>query len=173
MTHYRKNADPNFLSGEDLKDGIIKDMPDGVVAIIIGCKESVGYDQGKQAKTPVIELIFSDLKGNKLSKGVIPAKWTYDHMKRQGIMSKDVEDWIGQEVIIYAKPDARFGHVVRFKKYIAPDSRVKLMPKSSNWDEIVNWLRTPTNTMAKVLKKYEVTKADQKKLEAECKKPKK
>lgn len=171
MTHYRKNVDPNFLSGEDLKYNLIKDMPDGVVAVITGHKNSVGYDQGKQEKVPVIELVFSDLKGKVLSKGVIPAKWTHDYMKRQGVKSPQVEDWVGQKVVIYAKPDARFGHVVRFKKYTDPNVKPKLKPKTESWNKAVDWLtESSDNKLVDVLAKYDVSKADQKKLEAACKK---
>lgn len=171
MTHYRKNVDPNFLSGEDLKYNLIKDMPDGVAVIITSHKNSKGFDQKKKEKVDVIELRFTDLKGKALSKGVIPAKWTYEFMMQQGIMSPEVEDWVGQKLVIYAKADAAHGHVVRFKKYKDPNVKVKLKPDTVSWDKAVKWLKEdPENTIQGVLKKYDVTKTDQKKLEAACKK---
>lgn len=170
MRHYRKNVDPNFLSGEDLKYNLIKDMPDGVAVIISSIKDSEGYDQGKQEKVPVIELRFKDLKGVLLSKGVIPAKWTYVFMKQQGIMSPDVDKWVGQKLVIYAKPDARFGHVVRFKTYRDPKVKAKLKPDTESWNKAVKWLENPKNKIKDVFAKYDISAGDKKKLEAACKK---
>lgn len=167
-THWRKNKDPKFLSGEDLKFGLIKDMPDGVIVKIASVRQDEAYQQG-EGKVPVSVLMFSDLNDKPLSKGVIPAKWTLDFMRKLGVTSPYLEDWIGQKMIIYAKSHSKFGYVVRFKEYKDLNSKYKLTPESSNWETIITWLKDPKNTMKKLLVKYDVSESDQKKLIEECK----
>jgi len=117
-THYRKNKDPKFLNGEDLKYNLTKDVTDGMSVEISGVNFTESFDPNTQEKTQVAELRFKNLQGVEISKGVIPGKWAFDFMKYDGIKSPFLEDWVGKKLTIYAHPDRRFGHVVRFKKHV-------------------------------------------------------
>jgi hypothetical protein len=171
-THWRKNKDPKFLSGEDLKFGLIKDMPDGVIVKIASVRQDEAYQQG-EGIVPVSVLMFESINGEPLSKGVIPAKWTLEFMRKLGITSPYLEDWISQKMIIYARPHSKFGYVVRFKEYKDPNFKPKLTHESESWNDIIAWLKDPKHTMKMLLAKYDMSKTDQKKLKEECKTGKK
>lgn len=117
-THWRKNKDVKFLNGEDLKFNLVKDVVDGMAVEISAVNITESFDPNTQAKNQVAELRFKSLSGADISKGVIPGKWAHDFMKYNDMRSPFLEDWIGKKVVIYAQPDKRFGHVVRFKKYV-------------------------------------------------------
>lgn len=158
-THWRKNKDPKFISGEDLKHGLVKGIVDGMMVEIAGVKEEESFDQNTQQKHIVSELRFKDMNGKALSKGMIPAEWTSKFMKRLGINSPFLEDWIGQKMIIFAQADKRFGYVVRFKKYTPPVVRKpELLPNTPNWKQAVEWLEDGKNTVEMMEGKYIISK---------------
>ena len=115
--HWRKNKDPKFLNGEDLKYNLINGITDGMAVEIYDVKETESFDMNTQSKKLVGELRFKSLDGNIISKGIVPGKWAFIFMKYNGMKSPFLNDWIGMKLIIYAQADNRFGHVVRFKKY--------------------------------------------------------
>jgi hypothetical protein len=161
-THWRKNKDPKFLSGEDLKHGIVKGMTDGMPVEICGFNDNEGFDQSQQSKVTVTEIKFKTLDGKRLPKGVIPGKWTSDFMKKIGVDPDWIDDWVGVKVVLFAQYDKRNGFVVRFKKFTAVNSKeapkLKLTPESKNWADIVTWLKDEKNTIDMVKKKYDLTK---------------
>ena len=118
-THWKKNIDANFISGEDMQaeiKGLRKEM--AVKLQAFSDKES--FDQSKNAKTTVTGLNLVDLNTNiPLPKPVILNKTNARFFEKE-FGSVYMEDWVGKPVVVYAQPDKRFGFVVRFKKYFPP-----------------------------------------------------
>ena len=138
--HWRKNKDPKFLNGEDLKYNLANGVTDGMPVEISGVNTTESFDPNSQVKTQVAELRFKTLDGAPISKGIIPGKWAATFMKYNGIKSPFLNDWVGVKLIVYAQPDKRFGHVVRFKKYTPSfDDRPYLsaLNNCKNMDELV------------------------------------
>ena len=124
LTHWKKNNDTNYISGEDLQEelnGLKKDFP----VKLISFNDGETFDQNKQAKTTKTVMHFQDLNGKKLYKGVLLNKTAATFfIKESG--SPYLENWIGTVCNIYAQPHSRFGYVVRFKKYFEPAKKVDL-----------------------------------------------
>jgi len=117
-THWRKNNDSNYISGEDLFNelqGLKKDFP----VMLKSFKDGETFDSNSQSKTIKTVLQFTDLNGVALCKGVLlnntGAKFFCKEFK-----SEYIEDWIGKPCNIFAQADRRHGQVVRFKKYYKP-----------------------------------------------------
>lgn len=117
-THWKKNNDSNYISGEDLFNelqGLKKDFP----VILKTFKDGETFDQKSQSKVIKTVLHFTDLNGVVLCKGVLlnntNAKFFINEFK-----SEFIEDWIGKPCNIFSQPDRRHGQVVRFKKYYKP-----------------------------------------------------
>ena len=117
-THWRKNNDSNYISGEDLFNelqGLKKDFP----VMLKTFKDGETFDSNSQSKTIKTVLHFTDLNGVDLCKGVLlnntGAKFFCKEFK-----SEYIEDWIGKPCNIFAQADRRHGQVVRFKKYYKP-----------------------------------------------------
>lgn len=140
-THFRKNLDPRYISGEDLqyeRNGLKKEM----VVILDRFEDSDVYDQNakpdpkdKNKKTYRTGLYLKDLNGNAIYKPTI-LNVTNGKVLADIFKSPYMEDWFNLPFIIYAAPDSRFGFVVRYKKYIAPpkttDKRALEILESSN-----------------------------------------
>jgi len=122
-THWKKNIDSKYISGEDLQHelkGLKKDFP----VRLISFNDGETFDQSTQSKTFKTVLNLEDLNGNKLKKGVLLNKTTakvFEDLTGSPIM----EDWIDTVLNIYAQADRRFGFVVRFKKHIAPPVNIE------------------------------------------------
>ena len=117
-THWKKNNDSNFISGEDLISGL-KGLKPEMVVVIEKFNDAESFDQKKQSKITVSALYLKEVGGASLYKPVILNKTNAKFfVKETG--SDFVDDWIGKPVIVYAQKDARHGHVVRFKKYVFP-----------------------------------------------------
>lgn len=117
-THWKKNNDSTYISGEDLHselNGLKKDAP----VILSSFKNGLTYDQNNNEKVTKTVLYFTDEQGKALYKGVVlnntSAKFFVSEFK-----SDYVDDWIGKKCNMYAQVDKRHGFVVRFKKYFAP-----------------------------------------------------
>ena len=123
-THWRKNNDSNYISGEDLFNelqGLKKDFP----VMLKTFKDGETFDSNSQSKTIKTVLHFTDLNGVDLCKGVLlnntGAKFFCKEFK-----SEYIEDWIGKPCNIFAQADRRHGQVVRFKKYYKPVVKVDI-----------------------------------------------
>ena len=69
-THWRKNNDSNYISGEDLFNelqGLKKDFP----VMLKTFKDGETFDSNSQSKTIKTVLHFTDLNGVDLCKGVL------------------------------------------------------------------------------------------------------
>ena len=121
LTHWKKNNDPKYISGEDLKDGIAinKGLQPEMVVTIVGFEDKETYDQNNQTKVLKTGLFLKDENGKQVYKPLIlnntNAKFLINESK-----SEFMEHWIGIKAVLFAMPDKRFGHVARFKKYTQP-----------------------------------------------------
>ncbi|NQY42485.1 MAG: hypothetical protein HRT87_03950 [Legionellales bacterium] len=117
-THWKKNNDSTYISGEDLKgelNGLKKDSP----VIISRFENGLTYDQNNNEKVTKTVLFFTDEQGKALYKGVVlnntAAKFFVGEFG-----SPYVDDWVGKKCNMFAQADKRHGFVVRFKKYFKP-----------------------------------------------------
>lgn len=145
-THFRKNLDPRYISGEDLQDeknGFKREMP----VMIDKFEDSDVYDpnaKDQKKKTYRTGLFLKDLNGNPLYKPTI-LNVTNGKVLKDIFKSPYLEDWLNLPFVIYAAADNRFGFVVRFKKYNPPpkitDERALQVINSSNSIEQLgeNW----------------------------------
>ena len=137
-THWRKNIDTRYISGEDLQcelNGLKKDF----TVKLVSFDDGETYDQSNQQKSIKTVLYFEDMQGNKLKKGVLLNK-TNAKVFESITNSSWIDDWVGTILNIYAQPDKRFGFVVRFKKYIEPPIDLteakKKLNNANNIDEL-------------------------------------
>jgi hypothetical protein len=117
-THWKKNNDSNFISGEDLISGL-KGLKPEMVVVIEKFNDAESFDQKKQSKIVVSALYLKEVGGNSLYKPVILNKTNAKFFVKE-TNSDFVDDWLNKPVVVYAQKDARHGHVVRFRKYVFP-----------------------------------------------------
>lgn len=146
LTHWKKNNDPKYISGEDLKDGesINKGLKPEMIVTISGFEDKETYDQNNQQKVLKTGLYLTDENGKQVYKPLIlnntNAKFLITESK-----SEFMEHWIGIKAVLFAMPDKRFGHVARFKKFvkkIAIDeagAKAKLTPSKTLAELQSNW----------------------------------
>ena len=118
-THWKKNIDSNYICGEDMKSSL-RGLQPQMDVYLVGFGDGETYDQNQNKKIIKTVLRFKTIDGDVLlKKGVLLNKSAAEIFIV--ICGSDyVDDWIGIPVCMYAKPDNRFGHVVRFKNYRAP-----------------------------------------------------
>ncbi len=115
-THWKKNSDSRFISGEDLKDGL-KGLSESMDVEIIKFEDATTFDQSKQSDVTKTAIWMQDLDtGKKVYKPVLLNKTNSEFLAKEAD-SPFMEDWIGLFCTLYAKPDSRHGHVVRFKRH--------------------------------------------------------
>lgn len=147
-THWKKNLDPRYISGDDLKAGLNGLAPEMVVTISAG-KDAPTFDQTKQAEVSKTALWLKDLSGKNIYKPVILNVTNAKSLSKE-FGSDFIEDWYNKPVVLYACPDRRFGHVARFKKYYPPvqvkaDNALSELSKCSNLIELSDvWTKLTT-----------------------------
>lgn len=122
LTHWKKNNDGKYISGEDLKDGIEinKGLRPEMVVVIDKFEDSETFDQNQQKKSIRTGFWLKEYpSGKPLHKAVILNNTNADFCIKE-FGSKFLEHWIGKPMVLWAMPDKRFGHVARFKKYYPP-----------------------------------------------------
>lgn len=117
-THWKKNIDSRYISGEDLKSGL-KGLKPEMPVYVDDMKDSPTFDQSTQKEVTKTALWLKELNGNKIYKPVI-LNVTNAKFFAKEFQSDFIEDWYNKPVVLYAAPDKRFGHVARFKKYYPP-----------------------------------------------------
>lgn len=139
LTHWKKNIDSRYISGEDLKESLNGLAPEMIVTIS-KFEDTETFDQKLQAKVTKTGLFFSQLNGKALYKPVILNKTNALFFTIE-FNTKYLEKWIGKPVIIFAMADKRHGFVVRFKKYTPPavsdKNAVKLLDGCKSMDDLV------------------------------------
>lgn len=167
LTHWKKNNDPKYISGEDLKDGIEigKGLQPEMVVTIAAFEDKETFDQNNQSKVMKTGLWLQTLDGKRLYKPMIlnntnAAFW----LKETG--SKFMEHWLNKPAIVWAMPDKRHGFVARFKKYYPPvtitDTKaLTLLNNCTTLEELANTWKALTPAEQKlptVLSKKETMK---------------
>jgi len=122
LTHFKKNLDPRYISGEDLKygeslgHGLRPEMVDTISHF-----EDKGNDAQSQNKKAIKTGLF--LKeypsGKAIYKPVILNNTNAKFFAKE-TGSPFMEKWLNIPVILWAMPDSRFDFVARFKKYYPP-----------------------------------------------------
>jgi len=113
-THWKKNVDSNFISGEDLV-AELKGLKKSMRVVVERFDDRETFDQSTQSKIQKSALYLKELGGKSLYKPVLLNK-TNAMFFEKVTGSPYLDDWTGVEVILFAQVDSRHGHVVRFKK---------------------------------------------------------
>jgi len=121
LTHWKKNNDPRYISGEDLKDGleIGKGLRPEMVVVIDRFEDTETFDQTKNSKVIKTGFWLKELDGKKVYKPVIMNNTNAAFCIKE-FNSKYMEHWLNKPLVLWAMPDKRHGYVARFKKYYAP-----------------------------------------------------
>ena len=135
-THWRKNLDPRYVSGEDLKNSLHGLKPEMVVCVH-EMKDAPTFDQSTQKEVTKTSLWLKDL-----STGQVIYKPVILNVSNAKTFAKEfgsdfIEDWYNKPIVLFAQPDKRFGHVARFKHYYAPakatpDNAISVLNKATN-----------------------------------------
>jgi len=118
LTHWRKNNDSRYISGEDLKAGL-KGLKPEMNVTIERFEDAETFDQSTQKKLVKTGFFLREIGGTELYKPVILNNTNAKFCAKE-FGSEFMEHWIGKPLTLYAMPDKRFGHVARFMKFVAP-----------------------------------------------------
>lgn len=118
LTHWKKNNDSRYISGEDLQ-GELKGLKREMVVVITKFEDADTFDQNTQSKAVRTGFFLKELNGKELYKPVILNN-TNAKFCRQEFNSEFMEHWLNKPFVLYAMPDKRHGFVARFKKYYPP-----------------------------------------------------
>ena len=150
-THWKKNNDSNFISGEDLNSEL-KGLKKEMTVMIEKFNDAESFDQNKQAKIVVSALYLKDLVGKPLYKPVILNKTNARFFIKE-TNSEFMDDWLNVPVTLYAQPDKRHGFVVRFKKFL----KTELIKDSENFKNCKLAIEKSGYTIDKIRLKYNVS----------------
>jgi hypothetical protein len=165
LTHWKKNNDSRYISGEDLK-GSLNGLKPEMTVVITKFQDTDTFDQSTQLKVIKTGFFLKELNGKDLYKPVILNKTNAIFCLKE-FQSEYMENWLDKPILLYAKPDSRHGYVVRFKKYYAPptitdkNALVILSKSESLKDLITNWnkLSVDEKNLPTVLAKKDTLKA--------------
>lgn len=118
LTHWKKNNDSRYISGEDLKAGL-HGLSSEMVVTLSKFTDAETFDQSSQSKVVKTGLFFTDINGRPLYKPLIMNNTNANFIKKE-CNSDYMEHWIGKTFVLYALADKRHGFVARLKKYYAP-----------------------------------------------------
>jgi hypothetical protein len=149
LTHWKKNNDSRYISGEDLK-AELKGLKKEMSVVISKFEDSETFDMNSQKKLTRTGFWLSEYpSGTPLYKPVILNNTNANFCEKE-FGSEYMEHWLNKPLVLYALADKRHGHVARFKKYYAPQisdvNALATLNKSKTLDELKsNWeLLTPT-----------------------------
>lgn len=145
-THWKKNNDPRYISGEDLKNGVEigKGLRPEMVVKIVGFEDKETYDQTSRETTLKTGLWLFDLETNKkIYKPLILNATNAKECQKQ-FGSPFMEDWLEKPIVLYAQPDKRFEFVARLKKYYPPQvsdkNALSILNQSKTLEDLkANW----------------------------------
>lgn len=150
-THWKKNNDSAFISGEDLMSGL-KGLAPEMIVVLDKFNDADTFDQKKQSKIVVTGLFFKTIDNKPLYKPAILNKTNAKFfVKETG--SDFMEDWIGKTVILYAQKDSRHGYVVRFKTYNLPLLEIG----TTNFVNCKKAYEADVNNLEVIKRKYKVS----------------
>jgi len=122
LTHFKKNLDPRYISGEDLKFGesLGHGLRPEMLVTISHFEDKETYDQNQNKKTIKTGLFLKEYpSGKAIYKPVILNNTNAKFLAKE-TGSPYMEKWLNIPVILWAMPDTRFDYVARFKKYYPP-----------------------------------------------------
>jgi len=118
LTHWKKNLDSRYISGEDLQ-GELKGLKKEMVVVITRFDDADTFDSNTQVKGVKTGFYLKELNGKELYKPVLLNKTNAEFCRKE-FKSEFMEHWVNKPFTLYAMPDKRFGFVARFKKYYPP-----------------------------------------------------
>lgn len=118
LTHWKKNNDSKYISGEDLKSGL-KGLKPEMVVIIDRFEDAETFDQNNQKKIIKTGFFLKELNGTNVYKPVILNNTNANFCVKE-FASEFMEHWLNKPFVLYAQADKRHGFVARFKKYYPP-----------------------------------------------------
>lgn len=150
-THWKKNNDSRYISGEDLQASFHGLRPEMIVSIE-KFEDSETYDQNQNKKITKTGLFLKEVNGSPLYKPVILNNTNAKFFVKE-CGSDFMEDWIGHPVVLHAVKDSRHGYVVRFKKYVLPI----LQKDTKNFENCYKAIHTQGYTIDQIRAKYQVS----------------
>jgi len=167
LTHWKKNNDPKYISGEDLKMGVEigKGLKPEMVVTIEKFEDKETFDQNQNAKTLKTGFWLKEVGGKLLYKPVILNNTNAAFCEKE-FGSVFMEHWMGKPFVCYAMADKRHGHVVRFKKHyakstVSPANGLAVLSESETLEQLgENWgkLSAAEKNLPVVLAKKEALK---------------
>lgn len=118
-THWRKNLDPRYVSGEDLKNSLHGLKPEMVVCVH-EMKDAPTFDQSTQKEVTKTSLWLKDLQSGQVIYKPVILNVSNAKTFAKEFNSDFIEDWYNKPIVLFAQPDKRLGHVARFKHYFPP-----------------------------------------------------
>lgn len=139
-THWRKNLDPRYVSGEDLKASLHGLRPEMIVCVS-DMKDAPTFDQSTQKEVTKTSLWLTDLQTKQVIYKPVILNVSNAKFFAKEFNSDYIEDWYNKPVVLYALPDKRFGHVARFKHYFPParvtdEAGIALLNKATTLTEL-------------------------------------
>lgn len=144
LTHWKKNIDSRYISGEDLKSEL-KGLKAEMNVVITHFQDSETFDQSDQSKKVKTGFFLAEYPSNTPVYKPMILNATNAKFCAKEFGSDYMEDWINKPLVLFAMPDKRFGHVARFKKFvkkIAIDeagAKAKLTPSKTLAELQSNW----------------------------------
>jgi hypothetical protein len=118
-THWRKNLDPRYISGEDLKNNL-HGLRNEMVVCVQEMKDAPTFDQSTQKEVTKTSLWLKDMATGKVIYKPVILNVSNAKTFAKEFGSDFIEDWYNKPIVLFAQPDKRFGHVARFKHYYPP-----------------------------------------------------
>ena len=151
MTHWKKNLDSKFISGEDLMSGL-NGLKQEMIVTLTDQKDDKTFDKNKASDVVVTSLYFKDQTGKPIYKPAILNKTNAKFFEKE-TGTPEMESWYGRTVIMFAQKDSRHGHVVRFKSYIKPT----LVLGSEDFNKCKTAMEKNGFTIEQIKTKYQVS----------------
>lgn len=154
-THWKKNVDSRYISGEDLQNGQIigKGLLPEMVVEITNHTDADAYDQSSKESVKKTALYLIDVKAKKaLYKPLLLNKTLVDFFRRE-FNSDFIEDWFNKPFTLFAQQDKRHGYVARARRYVA----VKPAFDESRMDAAITNIKAGTITVEAIQKAATLT----------------
>lgn len=144
-THWKKNNDSRYISGEDLMSRL-KGLKPEMHVVIDRFEDAETFDQTTQSKSVKTGFFLKELNGESVYKPVLLNSTNAKFCVKE-FGSDFMEDWLNKPLVVYAMPDKRHGVVARFKKYYPPsisdvnaltilNQSTSLIELQSNWSKL-------------------------------------
>jgi hypothetical protein len=162
-THWKKNVDSRYISGEDLLNGEVigKGLRPEMVVVIKSQTDADAYDQGSKESVKKTALYLFDVQAKKdVYKPLLLNKSLVDFCRNE-FKSDFIEDWFEKPFVLYAQPDKRHGHVARARKHVIQKQPLKL----ENMANILAKVKSKETNLETIEKYYILTEDQRKELQ--------